>query len=434
MSLSLTVPIPTPTPVRWSVVLLGHSATYFHPEVLSFQEVAHSPPLLWALVGVYFDSPWVCTLDSTCGPSMGLPQASRSHCDPEQGECDQVTLLLSQWGSRHSKASLRKLVAKWGQRVQDPLSLVPVPWAHSIFLGKSPCSCWLSCIPQQHPPSRSQVSHAAFVLLEREEDHSEDILSCNFFFKPPSGIEKTGMLVLSGLYLWTSITASMILTDRGTQPSCSVPHDHSVQGSGGRPALVSCCPNWSLLGIGRGDRGLWEGPPSESSSPSPGCWCWASSVSPGSSGSVAPEWHSAAHPWRPGPACPGAPVPGIAGTEPWCPRSWYQWLAREAGRVSGGWAADHPPSSPTTPPNSRASVSRLESVHPCRPVSWKAVFPRTGSGVWFGDDSSALRWLCTLSLSLWHQLHLRSSGIRSQRLETPAVDHLVLGSPYLGRW
>ena len=53
-----------------------------------------------------------CTLDSTCGPSMGLPQASRSHCDPEQGECDQVTLLLSQWGSRHSKASLRKLVAK----------------------------------------------------------------------------------------------------------------------------------------------------------------------------------------------------------------------------------------------------------------------------------------------------------------------------------
>lgn len=36
------------------------------------------------------------------------------------------------------------------------------------------------------------------------------------------------------------------------------------------------------------------------------------------------------------------------------------------------------------------------------------------------DDSSALRLLCTLFLLLLHQLHLRSSGIRSHRVGTPA--------------
>ena len=40
---------------------------------------------------------------------------------------------------------------------------------------------------------------------------------------------------------------------------------------------------------------------------------------------------------------------------------------------------------------------------------------------WFGDDSRALLLLCTLFLLLLHQLHLRSSGIRSQRLGTPAL-------------
>ena len=37
----------------------------------------------------------------------------------------------------------------------------------------------------------------------------------------------------------------------------------------------------------------------------------------------------------------------------------------------------------------------------------------------FQDDSSALHLLCTLFLLLLHQLHLRSSGIRSWRLGTP---------------
>ena len=40
-------------------------------------------------------------------------------------------------------------------------------------------------------------------------------------------------------------------------------------------------------------------------------------------------------------------------------------------------------------------------------------------GGWFQDDSSALHLLCTLFLFLLHQLHLRSSGIRSRRLGTP---------------
>jgi len=37
----------------------------------------------------------------------------------------------------------------------------------------------------------------------------------------------------------------------------------------------------------------------------------------------------------------------------------------------------------------------------------------------FQDDSSAFHLLCTLFLLLLHQLHLRSSGIRSRRLGTP---------------
>ena len=37
---------------------------------------------------------------------------------------------------------------------------------------------------------------------------------------------------------------------------------------------------------------------------------------------------------------------------------------------------------------------------------------------WFGDDSSTLYLLCTLFPLLLYQLHLRSSGIRYQRLGT----------------
>ena len=40
---------------------------------------------------------------------------------------------------------------------------------------------------------------------------------------------------------------------------------------------------------------------------------------------------------------------------------------------------------------------------------------------WFQNDSISLHLLCTLFLLLLHQLHLRSSGIRSQRLGTPAL-------------
>ena len=39
-------------------------------------------------------------------------------------------------------------------------------------------------------------------------------------------------------------------------------------------------------------------------------------------------------------------------------------------------------------------------------------------GGWFQDDSSTLHLSCTLFLLLLHQLHLRSSGIRSRRLGT----------------
>ena len=42
-------------------------------------------------------------------------------------------------------------------------------------------------------------------------------------------------------------------------------------------------------------------------------------------------------------------------------------------------------------------------------------------GGWFRDDSSALHLLCTSFLFLLHQLHLRSSGIKSWRLGTPAL-------------
>ena len=45
---------------------------------------------------------------------------------------------------------------------------------------------------------------------------------------------------------------------------------------------------------------------------------------------------------------------------------------------------------------------------------------------WFGDDSSTLHSLCALFLLLSCQLHLRSSGFRSRRLETPASRWLVV--------
>ena len=43
-----------------------------------------------------------------------------------------------------------------------------------------------------------------------------------------------------------------------------------------------------------------------------------------------------------------------------------------------------------------------------------------GEGEWFQDDSCALHVSCALFLLLLHQLHLRSSGVRSRRLGAPA--------------
>ena len=45
-----------------------------------------------------------------------------------------------------------------------------------------------------------------------------------------------------------------------------------------------------------------------------------------------------------------------------------------------------------------------------------------GLCVW--DDSSTLHLLCTFSPLLLHQLHFRSSGIRSRRLRTPALGEM----------
>ena len=42
---------------------------------------------------------------------------------------------------------------------------------------------------------------------------------------------------------------------------------------------------------------------------------------------------------------------------------------------------------------------------------------------WFQDDSSTWHVLCILFLLLLHQLHLRPSGSRSQRLGTPALEN-----------
>ena len=52
-------------------------------------------------------------------------------------------------------------------------------------------------------------------------------------------------------------------------------------------------------------------------------------------------------------------------------------------------------------------------------------FLTDGVGRWFGDDSRAWHLLCTLFLLVLHQLHLRSSSIRSWRLGTPGVDRCL---------
>ena len=54
------------------------------------------------------------------------------------------------------------------------------------------------------------------------------------------------------------------------------------------------------------------------------------------------------------------------------------------------------------------------------PVSWEIVFLQKG---W--DDSSELHLLFTLFLLSLHHLHLRSSGVRSQRLGAPTLQDCV---------
>ena len=49
-----------------------------------------------------------------------------------------------------------------------------------------------------------------------------------------------------------------------------------------------------------------------------------------------------------------------------------------------------------------------------------------GKEGWFQDDSSTFHLLCTLFLLWLDQLHLRSSGIRSQWLGIPALEMLIL--------
>ena len=82
-----------------------------------------------------------------------------------------------------------------------------------------------------------------------------------------------------------------------------------------------------------------------------------------------------------------------------------------------------------------------------KPVKWKArsavpnlfgprdqfcgrQFSTGWGGAWggFWEDSGALHVLCTLFLLLLHQVHLRSSGIRCRRLESPDDWHTLCGS------
>ena len=67
------------------------------------------------------------------------------------------------------------------------------------------------------------------------------------------------------------------------------------------------------------------------------------------------------------------------------------------------------------------------------PISRKTIVPRTGGrkpgAGWFRDDSSTLHFACTLYLLLFHQLHPRSSGIRSWTLGAPVLENHIKESP-----
>ena len=78
---------------------------------------------------------------------------------------------------------------------------------------------------------------------------------------------------------------------------------------------------------------------------------------------------------------------------------------------------------------SEKSLSRSKVINL---LGWRTGFMEDNVSMDLGvgmvqDDSSTLQVLCALFLLILHQLHLRSSGIRSQTLGTPDSDHAYKG-------
>ena len=70
-------------------------------------------------------------------------------------------------------------------------------------------------------------------------------------------------------------------------------------------------------------------------------------------------------------------------------------------------------------PMSRLFASGAQSI---APSAWALDLPQTGVWGRYQDDWNALHLLGTLVLLLLQQLHLRSSGIRSRRVKSPAFE------------
>ena len=141
---------------------------------------------------------------------------------------------------------------------------------------------------------------------------------------------------------------------------------------------------------------------------------------------------------------------GLTSSASTCTSGWR--LSGSLGMLCPGWRQARTPGSPQLFSGSPyLMIVRGWLVHspwPCHPsgtdLLWSSVvavltfsaplednfFQRPGqvggmvSG-WFQDVSRALYSWCTLFLLLLHQLHLRSLGIRSQRLGTPARWYLT---------
>ena len=112
---------------------------------------------------------------------------------------------------------------------------------------------------------------------------------------------------------------------------------------------------------------------------------------------------------------------------------WPHGAAREKEEWRGGQSLHLLGQEPTLTPLSKPAVPNLfctrDWFHGKDNFFMDWVFHGLRGGGWFWDDSSALHLLCTLPLSLLlHQLHLRSSSIRFQRLGTPVLNHTLLGS------